>query len=152
MKECSKSIQRRIHTPGFMRRFFVGDGLDVGGKPDPLAIYKYLFPGMRSCRTWDREDGDAQYLAGVPDGKFDFVHSSHCLEHMEDPHIALENWLRVSKPGGYATITWCLMKICMNRATGRAPLISSVTTRIFVSMRTTLAPEWIPGTHAATNG
>ncbi|MBU1191305.1 MAG: class I SAM-dependent methyltransferase [Gammaproteobacteria bacterium] len=105
MKECSKSIQRRLADSNFVRRYFVGDGVDIGGKPDPLLLYKELFPLVKSVRTWDWEDGDAQYLQGVSDGAFDFVHSSHCLEHLVDPMEGIRNWLRVVRPGGYLVVT-----------------------------------------------
>lgn len=105
MKECSKSISRRLSDSNFINRYFVGRGLDVGGKPDPLGLYKELFSRIVSVRTWDWEDGDAQYLASVKDGEFDFVHSSHCLEHLVDPKEGLKNWLRVLRPGGYLVIT-----------------------------------------------
>lgn len=105
MRECSKSIIRRLHDPNFMRSYFLGDGLDIGGKPDPLALYRELFPVMTSVRTWDIENGDAQFMTGVADASFDFVHSSHCLEHMRDPAEALGNWLRILKPGGHLIIT-----------------------------------------------
>jgi len=105
MKECSKSIPRRLSDSNFIRRYFVGDGLDIGGKPDPLKLYAEFFPLMRSVRTWDWEDGDAQFMKGVPDGSFDFVHSSHCLEHLHDPKQGLRNWLRVLKPGGHIIVT-----------------------------------------------
>ena len=105
MKECSKSIQRRLADSNFLRRYFVGNGIDIGGKPDPLALYQELFPLMREIRTWDWEDGDAQYLAGLGDETLDFVHSSHCLEHLVNPETGLHNWLRVLKPGGYMVIT-----------------------------------------------
>lgn len=105
MKECSKSIQRRLADSNFLRRYFVGDGLDIGGKPDPLLLYKGLFPLMSSIRTWDWEDGDAQFLKGIPDGSLSFVHSSHCLEHLADPAEGLRNWLRVVREGGYLVIT-----------------------------------------------
>jgi SAM-dependent methyltransferase len=105
MKECSKSIPRRLADVNFTSRYFVGDGLDIGGKPDPLGIYQELFCRMRSVRTWDLEDGDAQQLAGVADDSFDFVHSSHCLEHLHDPREGLENWLRVVRAGGHLVIT-----------------------------------------------
>lgn len=105
MKECSKSIQRRLADSNFIRRYFVGDGLDVGGKPDPLLLYKELFPLMTSARTWDWEDGDAQFLAGLADNSLGFVHSSHCLEHLIDPAEGLRNWLRVVREGGYLIIT-----------------------------------------------
>jgi SAM-dependent methyltransferase len=105
MKECSKSIQRRLADPNFMRRYFVGDGLDIGGKPDPLGLYRELFPLMNSVKTWDWEDGDAQFLKGVADSSFGFIHSSHCLEHLVDPVEGLRNWFRVLRDDGYLVIT-----------------------------------------------
>lgn len=101
MYECSKAVTRRIHDPAFHRLYFVGRGIDIGGGPDPLGQYVELFPMMQSCRRWDQEDGDAQFMIGVPDDSFDFVHSSHCLEHVQDPRIALDNWIRILKPGGH---------------------------------------------------
>lgn len=105
MKECSKSIARRLADANFVNRYFVGAGIDIGGKPDPLMLYQELFPRMVTVTTWDWEDGDAQIMAGVPDGHYDFVHSSHCLEHLVDPQSGLGNWLRVTKPGGYVIVT-----------------------------------------------
>lgn len=105
MKECSKSIQRRLGDPNFLRRYFVGRGLDIGGRPDPLSLYAELFPGIVGVRTWDLEDGDAQHLAGVADEEFDFVHSSHCLEHLRDPVAGLRNWFRAVRPGGHLVVT-----------------------------------------------
>jgi SAM-dependent methyltransferase len=105
MKECSKSIPRRLGDPNFINRYFVGEGLDVGGKPDPLSLYCELFSRMRQVRTWDLEDGDAQFLESVPDEQYDFVHSSHCLEHLADPAEGLKNWFRVVKPNGYMILT-----------------------------------------------
>jgi len=55
-------------------------------------------------RTWDKEDGDAQSLDGLEDGSQDFVHSSHCLEHLDDPAAGLANWFRVLKPGGHLVL------------------------------------------------
>jgi len=104
MKECSKSIGRRLADANFSRRYFVGRGVDIGGKPDPLAIYQPLFTQMTDVRTWDLEDGDAQYMSGVPDGSYDFVHSSHCLEHLVDPLVGLRTWMRVLREGGHLII------------------------------------------------
>ncbi len=105
MKECSKSITRRLNDPNFINRYFVGNGLDIGGKPDPLGLYSSLFCQMEYVRTWDRADGDAQYLKTIQDGEFNFVHSSHCLEHLVDPKQGLKNWLRAIKAGGYLVVT-----------------------------------------------
>jgi SAM-dependent methyltransferase len=105
MKECSKSIPRRTADANFINRYFVGNGIDIGGKPDPLLLYKELFCQIKSVKTWDWEDGDAQFLASVPDGKYDFVHSSHCLEHLIDPQEGLKSWFRIVRPGGYLIVT-----------------------------------------------
>jgi SAM-dependent methyltransferase len=94
-----------LSDSNFVNRYFVGKGIDIGGKPDPLSLYESLFCQLESSRTWDWEDGDAQYLASVGDGEFDFVHSSHCLEHLVDPREGLRNWLRVVRDGGYLVIT-----------------------------------------------
>ena len=91
--------------PNFARRYFKGQGIDIGGKPDPLSLYAHLFPLITGLRVWDIEDGDAQFMAGVPDASFDFVHSSHCLEHLPDPAQALRHWLRIIRPGGYVIVT-----------------------------------------------
>lgn len=105
MKECSKSIPRRLRDVAFATRYFRGDGVDIGGKPDPLFLYSELFPLVNSIRTWDIEDGDAQLMAGVEDNSLDFVHSSHCLEHLHDPIEGIRNWLRILRPEGHLVIT-----------------------------------------------
>lgn len=101
MHETSKTIARRLHDSRFATRYFVGDGIDIGSGPDPLSQYHEFFPLMKSCRAWDLKDGDAQLMAGVADASFNFVHSSHCLEHLSDPREALGHWLRILKPGGH---------------------------------------------------
>jgi SAM-dependent methyltransferase len=104
MMECSKAVARRLHDPAFSRFYFVGHGIDIGGAPDPLSLYVELFPLLRSVRIWDMGDGDAQFMAGVPDETFDFVHSSHCLEHVNDPLETLRNWMRILKPSGHLVV------------------------------------------------
>lgn len=104
MYETGKSVIRRLHSPDYATRYFVGHGIDIGAGPDSLGAYAELFPRIQSVRAWDLEDGDAQVMAGVNDETFDFVHSSHCLEHMRDPVEALANWWRILKPGGYLVV------------------------------------------------
>ena len=105
MFEQSKASRRRAEEDVFQHTYYVGHGLDVGAGNDPLSKWLPQFPKMLSVRSWDMPDGDAQYLDGVADNSFDFVSSSHCLEHMRDVHRALNNWLRVLKPGGYLVVT-----------------------------------------------
>ena len=101
MKETSKAVARRLHLAEFAIRYFVGQGLDIGSATDPLSQYGEAFPAIKGVRAWDVVDGDAQYLTGLADGGFDFVHASHVLQRMADPREALRHWFRVLKPGGH---------------------------------------------------
>jgi len=105
MKELSKSIFRRQRDPNFLTRYFIGDGIDIGGFPDPLTLYSEFFPLIETIKVWDLEDGDAEFMHSVPDETFNFVVSSHCLEHLNDPFVGLKNWFRIIKPGGHLVIT-----------------------------------------------
>ena len=40
----------------------------------------------------------------MPDEAYDFVHSSHCLEHLRNPREALMNWMRILKPEGHMVV------------------------------------------------
>ncbi|MDO5357724.1 MAG: methyltransferase domain-containing protein [Conchiformibius sp.] len=106
MRETNKAtVQRRLKDPNYTRRYFVGNGIDIGGGDDSLAQFLGHFPLMQSVRTWDVQDGDGQYLEGVADNSLDFVYSSHCLEHLHDPVVGLQNWLRVLKPRGFLVVS-----------------------------------------------
>ncbi len=104
MKEASKSVVRRLTDVRFATRFFVGAGIDIGAGSDPVSLYAEQFPLMTALRVWDMPDGDAQKLATIANESLDFVHSSHCLEHMVDPMAALARWFAVVKPGGHLVI------------------------------------------------
>jgi SAM-dependent methyltransferase len=104
MKECTKAFVRRSGDINFAARYFVGNGIDIGGAPDPLSLYAQFFPRMGRVRIWDVNDGDAQSMPGVGDASFDFVHSTHCLEHLVDPLVGLQNWFRILKPGGHLVV------------------------------------------------
>lgn len=105
MKETSKALIRRLHDVRFVNTYFKGDGVDIGAGSDPLSNNAQQFPLMESLKVWDLQDGDAQQMKNAPDDSYDFVHSSHCLEHLHDPHEAFQNWIRICKPGGYIITT-----------------------------------------------
>jgi SAM-dependent methyltransferase len=105
MQETSKALIRRLQDARFVNTYFRGNGIDIGCGDDPLSKYHPQFPLMTSLKPWDLPDGDAQLMASVPDNAYDFVHSSHCLEHMRDPYEAFENWIRICKPGGHIITT-----------------------------------------------
>ncbi len=94
MQETSKSQPLRKQRGDF-EKYLHGDGIDIGAGPDPLVVEQ------GTVRAWDVQDGDAQIMAGVADGTYDFVYSSHCLEHMRSVEESLRNWLRILKPGGF---------------------------------------------------
>ena len=105
MNETSKGLVRRLHDVRFVTRYFVGEGINVGAGFDHLSFYGSLFPLMSGVKEWDVEDGDGMLLESVGDETYDFLHSSHCLEHLQDPMLALSNWIRVVKPGGHIIFT-----------------------------------------------
>lgn len=69
-------------------QFCRGRGLDVGAGKWPL-------PGADPVDIAD--GGDAMAL---PEGEWDFVFSSHCLEHLVNPVAAIEHWKTRIRPGG----------------------------------------------------
>ena len=92
-KESSKL--RSILTPEELS-YFQGDGIDIGCGDDPI------FPG---CYTFDSCDGDANHIKRYLKRNYDWVYSSHCLEHMDDPYDALKQWASLVKPKGYLIFT-----------------------------------------------
>jgi SAM-dependent methyltransferase len=97
MNETSKCHSRRLNS-GEFDRYLRGKGIDIGAGADPLK------PPYGTVRIWDRDDGDAAELQGIDDATFDFVYSSHCLEHMVDVASSIRNWIRVLKPAGWLYI------------------------------------------------
>ena len=77
----------------------------MGCGPDSLDSYKQFFRGITKIDSWDKPQGDAQLLKTCEDNKYDFLHSSHCFEHLNNIFIGMENWIRVVKPNGYLIIT-----------------------------------------------
>ncbi len=76
------------HITATALHFCKGVGLDVGAGKWPL-------PG---AIPHDRNGSlDAMEL---PHGQFDYVFSSHCLEHLHNPVAALEHWRSRLKAGG----------------------------------------------------
>ncbi len=92
--ETTTAKLRRVRE-NFFENFCKGSGLDIGYGGDILTD---------NCKGWDYEDGDAQYLSSLGDSEFDFVYSSHTLEHMVDAGLSLQNWWRVLKPGGFLIV------------------------------------------------
>jgi GT2 family glycosyltransferase/2-polyprenyl-3-methyl-5-hydroxy-6-metoxy-1,4-benzoquinol methylase/glycosyltransferase involved in cell wall biosynthesis len=99
------------------QRYLRGDGIEIGALQNPLRLpsaarVRYVdratVPELRA--SYPELDGqplvepailaNAEDLASVPAESQDFVVANHVLEHMRNPLGALEQWLRVLKPGG----------------------------------------------------
>lgn len=104
--EMEKATARRKHYISFAI-YFSGVGLDIGC--GDCAMDAFAFRGTIRVDGFDRDNaticGNAETLANINSNTYDFVVSSHCLEHMVDPKMSLRNWIRVVKPGGYLVIT-----------------------------------------------
>jgi len=90
-KETMKARSRR-EKKNFFNLYCNGNGLDIGYGGDTLT---------KDCEGFDIEDGDAHYIKKVINNKYDYVYSSHLLEHLDDPVVALKNWWKVLKKDGY---------------------------------------------------
>lgn len=104
MHEASKAMVRRNFDTRYATRWLVGAGVDIGAGNDSLGMFHQMLPMMTALRPWDLPDGDAMLMEGIADNSLDFVHSSHCLEHLQDPYVALQNWIRICKPGGHLVV------------------------------------------------
>lgn len=80
----------------FIGKFLSGRVIDIGAGKDLVCSH---------AEGFDREDGDANMISRFrPVNAYDTVHSSHCLEHMDDPAAALRDWWSLLKPGGYLVL------------------------------------------------
>lgn len=89
MNEASKAKRHWGELEALVLR---GKGIDIGCGPDPV---------LPDVRPFDTQHGDANRITKFVSEQYDFVFSSHCLEHMFDPRQALAEWWQLVKPGGY---------------------------------------------------
>jgi len=98
------------------RNYLKGEGIEIGALDKPMRA-----PEGARIRTVDRLPAaelsvhyglpqavgrvdyvcDAQKLETIGSASQDFVIANHVFEHMENPIAALENWVRVLRPGGF---------------------------------------------------
>lgn len=126
-------------------------GIEIGGPSKvfrdggALPLYRYL-GGLDNCvyaseTIWEgrRAEGltfsyqpgktngfnfirEATNLHGINDHQYDFVLSSHCLEHTSNPIKALKEWIRVAKPGGAVVILLPNYRYTFDHRRGPTPI------------------------------
>lgn len=89
MNEASKT--RKLWDESVLA-LMQGEGIDIGCGPDPILPHVERF---------DRAQGDANRVQDFVRRTYDFVFSSHTLEHMTDPAAALRGWFSLVRPGGH---------------------------------------------------
>jgi SAM-dependent methyltransferase len=67
----------------FAKHFCKGKGLDIGG------FFDWTFPGAKPINICIEDEWDAYHL---PDEKYNYIFSSHTLEHLPAYVKALEYW------------------------------------------------------------
>ena len=91
MNESSKT--RLVRGSDFDKTYFSGTVLDIGCDTDVVVSHAQAF---------DQQHGDAnEILNYLKPNSFNTVNSSHCLEHMQHPEKAIQDWWQLVKPGGY---------------------------------------------------
>lgn len=92
MKEASKT---KIYFGVLENQIFKGKGIDIGCGNDPI---------FADIERFDISDGDANNICKYVKKQFDFVFSSHCLEHMKNPFHTIQQWWTLVKENGYLYI------------------------------------------------
>lgn len=76
----------------FAKHFCKGEGLDIGCMKEEWA-----FPGAMAI---DLDFDDEWEAMNLPEKEYDYIFSSHCLEHLPDWVGALDYWYTRLKKGG----------------------------------------------------
>jgi SAM-dependent methyltransferase len=92
MDETSKA---KKYWGDLEKSVLTGKGIDIGCGPDPVTP---------DARPFDLGQGDANVVSKYVTEQFDYVYSSHCLEHMHDPRATILDWWKLVKPGGHLFI------------------------------------------------
>ena len=100
------------------QQYLYGSGIEIGALNLPCKVFegtKVMYVDSKTTEDLIQYYGremrgqtvtkvdlvtDAHTLAGIESGSQDFAVANQVLEHLENPLLALENMLRVVKPGG----------------------------------------------------
>lgn len=94
-----------MDTDGFIRKYCVGKGVEIGGADNCVEGIDTL--KVDRCENFSNKEYtvdhilEATDLSAFRDDQFDFVITIHVLEHITNPIKALVEWRRVVRDGGY---------------------------------------------------
>src|SRR5947209_9541505 len=106
---ATRFVRRRwaLPTPliqNLVDRYCIGNGVEIGAGPVPYCppertdfVDKHIANADASLQPDIVADAAAIPAA---DAKYDFVFSSHCLEHVPNTIRTLMEWGRILRPGG----------------------------------------------------
>jgi SAM-dependent methyltransferase len=114
---ASAGLKFDLSREGLAARYLTGLGLEIGALHNPLIVPKgatvrYVdrlgndelrkqYPELRAEKLVNVDIvADGETLTEISDESQDFVIANHFIEHCENPIRAVENFLRVLKPGG----------------------------------------------------
>ncbi len=91
----NEATKSKVYFGILEKKVFNGKGIDIGCGKDPV---------FKDVKSFDVQDGDANEITNYVKEKFDFVFSSHCLEHMKNPFYTIKQWYQLVKDKGYLYI------------------------------------------------
>lgn len=93
-------LKERLERQQLYGKWIKGHGIDIGcGRLTTGA--DLIHP---DAIAHDKDDCDATTMCNYGDNRFDYVYSSHVIEHLDDPKQAIANWVRICRPKGFVII------------------------------------------------
>lgn len=94
--ESAKSFNEKVST-GFFDKYMRGKGIEIGCNTDDCILpdcvgINLTTPGYDGTHIFEERN------------TFDYLYSSHCLEHVHNPIVTLQEWYRIVKPGGFIVV------------------------------------------------
>ena len=142
-KVLSKIMRKRISDFAYIKQLFISkSGLEVGGPSKIfrnnrlLPLYKIVkeldgcnfsnttiwegnIEGGKNYNFYKNKKGvqyisEATDLSLIPNSKYDFIISAHCLEHVANPLKAIKEWIRVIKKDGLVLLVLPNKEYCFD--------------------------------------
>lgn len=99
--ESQRTYEHKIAS-GFFTKYMSGKGCEIGYQ----GYKEGSLPILEGCEGYDlTTPGYDGVKIPVPDNHYDYLYSSHVLEHISDYKTTLLEWFRVVRPGGHIFVS-----------------------------------------------